>query len=791
MKQTIENKIRFNIILIYLIAAVICGGMIFFLIDLSEDIDNQKKNVEQYYTDLSQIEELTRLVNEAQLEANLYISTKRFVHLTTFRESLGKIEHQMDSIRINKTDSLPGALFEEFSILLKRKERIIGQLNKQFTNRQATIPVVHNKLQTDEPELQFDSIQITTTTVRDTVIKTESKRNFLQKVSDIFSRGQKRDTVITITTPVVETMTIAVPDSIDATSEVIAMTEQVRMDYESRITSIENQVVQLVVADQEISSGMSNLLLQLYSNIIYTRLSEVQKSEEWLRKNNTISIISGIVALLLILLFIILAIRNVNKGLQARKSLEEANILTKQLMDSRHKLLLSVSHDIKTPLNSILGYLELTKNPGDLSPKEIASMQRSGKHILSLLENLLEFSSLEQGTLRMTQTSFNLHELCSETVEMFAPLARQKNLVFDFEFNFNHRLSVSSDPLKIKQIIINILSNAVKYTSKGSIRFVVEHRDERLEILVIDSGAGIPEGQINHIFEPFTRVDKNNTLAEGTGFGMYVVKGLIDLLKGTIAIRSTEGKGTTVEIRIPATGVVVTEELFSYRLVAIDDDPSFLTMLRDMLVRLGHQVLTYSSLAQLRQDVEEIKTYDLLLTDLEMGNISGMDVLGLVREYHLHLPVVVMTGRGDFNHEQAVALGFNDYLRKPVGMTSLNALLSGKTNVGDRNEFELLNEMFDNDQEAIREVLEEFVRVTNENIILLKQALSDDNFTRAQGLCHKMLPMCMQVGAEEIIPILKKMDSLRNETADKYPEWKEEITILIEKAKGLVGRCSI
>jgi len=791
MKQTIENKIRFNIILVYLIAAVICGGMIFFLMNLSEDIDNQKKNVEQYYTDLSQIEELTRLVNEAQLEANLYISTKRFAHLTIFRESLGKIEHQIDSIRINKTDSLPGALFEEFSILLKRKERIIGQLNKQFTNRQAKIPVVHNKLQTDEPELQFDSIQITTTTVRDTVIKSESKRNFLQKVSDIFSRGQKRDTVITITTPVVETMTIAVPDSVDTTSEVIAMTEQVKMDYESRITSIENQVVQLVVADQEISSGMSNLLLQLYSNIIYTRLSEVQKSEEWLRKNNTISIISGIVALLLILLFIILAIRNVNKSLQARKSLEEANILTKQLMDSRHKLLLSVSHDIKTPLNSILGYLELTENAGDLSPKEITSMQRSGKHILSLLENLLEFSSLEQGTLHMTQSAFNLHELCSETVEMFAPLARQKNLVFDSEFNFNHRLSVSSDPLKIKQIIINILSNAVKYTSKGSIRFVVEHRDEELEILVIDSGAGIPEGQLDHIFEPFTRVDKNNTLAEGTGFGMYVVKGLINLLKGTIAIRSTEGKGTTVEILIPAPGVVVTEEAFSYRLVAIDDDPSFLTMLRDMLVRLGHQVLTYSSLSELRQDMEEIKTYDLLLTDLEMGDISGMDVLGLIREQHLNLPVVVMTGRGDFDRGQAVALGFTDYLRKPVGMASLNTLLSGKTDVDDRNEFELLNEMFDNDQEAIREVLNEFVRVTNENIILLEQALSDDNFTRAQGLCHKMLPMCMQVGAEEIIPILKKMDSLRNEAADKFPEWKKEITILIEKVKGLIGRCSI
>lgn len=813
MKQTIENRIRFNILLIYLLAALICGGMIYFLIIFREDIDQQKRNVEQYYTDLSRIEELTRLVNQAQSEANLYISTKRSVHLATFRESLDMIEQQVGSIRVNETDSLPGLLFEEFSLLLKQKERIISQLNRQFTTPKAA-PPAPPALTASEPRQRIDSVRVISTVIRDTVIKSESKRNFLQKVSDIFSRGQKRDTVITIKAPIVETITLAAPDSTDTASAMRAVAEQVKADYEYRITSIEDQVIRLVVADQEISSAMSTLLLRLYSNLIHSRLDEVQESEAWLRKNNRISIASGIIALLLILLFVILAIRNVNKSLRARQSLEEAHALTRQLMDSRHKLLLSISHDIKTPLSSILGYLELTRTAHDLSSKEIASMQRSGKHILALLENLFEFSSLEQGSLYMTQTAFNLYQLCDETTEMFAPLARQKNLSFETDFSFPATLSVLSDPLKVKQIIINILSNAVKYTSAGRIHFAVSHHDDSLRVIVSDSGAGIPAEQISHLFKPFTRIDKNNTLAEGTGFGLYVVKGLVDLLQGRIDIHSAEGQGTTVELLIPAPTAPSEATFASRRILAIDDDPAFLIILRDLLTRLGHTLVGCSSPVELEQLVKTTpQPFDFILTDLEMGNLSGVDILRRVRAADALLPVIVMTGRGDYNRQQALDLGFDDYLPKPVSLASLGRLFGRqpKTEIVDTLEksgteiandfekprveavspFESLNELFRHDREAIREVLNEFARVTAENIVLLEQALSQNDFARAQAVCHKMLPMFMQVGAQESVPVLQQMDSLRGESADRFPQWREAVITLIEQARRLIEKCLI
>ena len=194
-------------------------------------------------------------------------------------------------------------------------------------------------------------------------------------------------------------------------------------------------------------------------------------------------------------------------------------------MESRHKLLLSVSHDIKTPLSSILGNVELMDKTGN--EKEFSSIQQSADHILNLLNNLLEYSSLEQGKLQIRNESFNLRQICDETAEMFRPIAKHKNLDFVYEPDMEEDSFILSDRLKIKQILSNIISNGIKYTLEGSVRFKARTGRNLVVFDITDTGVGIPPDKLEDVFKPFVRIETYNQFAEGSGYGMSVVKGLV------------------------------------------------------------------------------------------------------------------------------------------------------------------------------------------------------------------------------------------------------------------------
>ena len=441
--------------------------------------------------------------------------------------------------------------------------------------------------------------------------------------------------------------------------------------------------------------------------------------------------VGGIVALGLILLFILLIIYDVNKGKEARERLRE-------VMESRHKLLLSVSHDIKSPLGSILGYLEL----GRQEDEDIKSMQNSARHILALLENLLEFSSLEQGSLQLTSSTFSLDELNEEISQMFIPLATKKELYFSSSLNSARLIS---DPMKIKQIIINLVSNAIKYTSEGTIRLQTTYDEGLLTIVVSDTGAGIPDDKLEEIYEPFSRVESNNALAHGTGLGMYVVKGLIELLGGTIQVRSQVDKGTKVTVTIPCSEAKVRIQKGTKKIAVYDDDPVMAQIAGNMLIQLGHKVVDSDC--------------DVILTDMEMGDRTGMDILASAGS----IPVVVMTGHSDFTAEKAAQLGFEAFLPKPFTLESLREIFGEGETVG--------NSFLDEDDEGIMEM---FRTSTTENHRLLKEALAYDDFNKAQAVCHKMIPMFVLLGYPD--EALRRMDAQRGQS---YEGWRDDVKIVL------------
>ena len=781
MKQRLEDKIRINAVLAYLIVAALCGVMVFYIYKAKKEIDSHRQYIEQSYLPLRLTHELAYAVNQAQSEANFFIITKQSSYLQRFRDNSILVGTLIDSLfTYMPLDTARQRLLLSLRELLLQKEKIAATLQEQLA-AQNPLDSLNKKMQ-EYALLNFGDSLFVAIRKKDTIINITPQRGFWQRLSNVFSPSKSIDTLRRVNTLNADTLLKAVDIRKHILEELNRSLTQASRKYKLKINAIEREIAQLILTDQKISLQISTILKEFHYQTSANTLEKVKESEERINKNYNLIILGGIAALLLILIFILLIISDVNKGYAARKALERANERTRQIMESRHRLLLSVSHDIKTPLNSILGYLELWEDAQHIDKTALFSMQNSGKHILALLENLLGFSSLEQGTLQVTENEFNLYDLCAETTEMFRPLAQQKQLAFHSSLTIDKNFSVYSDRLKIKQIIINILSNAIKYTTKGEVCFEVKANNELTDFIVSDTGAGIPQDQHNNIFEAFSRVADNVKLAEGSGLGMFVVKGLVELLNGTIDISSTVGKGTRITVSIPLKTTIINTVFKAKHVLLIDDDFSFLSLLKDMLIKLGHSVDLCHTIAEINECISHISDYDMVITDMEMGEISGRDILTQVKKSNVHIPVIIMTGHGDYNSITAAEQQFDGYLAKPVDLNSLALLLGSKINKPVA--LTSLEEMFDSDKVAIREILDIFITSTTNNIDSLNTALANNDFNTAQHICHKMLPMFLQLNITNVSNLLKKMDLAHD---NEYPQWKEDVKMIIEGSRIVIN----
>ncbi len=549
MKKNIEYKIRFKAVAVYIMVGLVCSGMLIYLHKIRRDTDNRLKDIEGYYHIITLGNSLAGAVNQAQSEANLYVTTREDTHILAFRHQLKSVDRLADSLTTLRDQSGPDETLRHITVMLREKENTVLALTQLF-KRKNPLDAINRKLQTYKPEKLIDTIQFLAT-VKDTTIASPSKKKFWQRVANVFTPDKAADTVISITTMQADSIQI-IPDTRTAMiREICRDAEKASLHYTSSIAALEDEVGRLTVTDQEISLQISTLVYQLYQDINTESIAKIKESRLRISNNYRLIFSGGLLALILVLIFIILIINDVNKGYATRKALEAANERTRRIMESRHQLLLAVSHDIKTPLSSILWYLDMQKGKGEEENKELKSMRCSGLHILAMIDNLLNFSRLEQGGLEVSKQSFNVMELCREVQDLFTPLIQYSKLDFICKFNISEQLTVYSDKMKIRQILINILSNATKYTAEGSVMFKVEYRNNCLRFRICDTGTGIPEEEREKLFQPFVRMAHNCTLSGGSGFGLYVVKGLITLLKGGISLQSKTGKGTTIDIVIP------------------------------------------------------------------------------------------------------------------------------------------------------------------------------------------------------------------------------------------------
>ena len=306
---------------------------------------------------------------------------------------------------------------------------------------------------------------------------------------------------------------------------------------------------------------------------------------------------------------------------------------------------------------------------------------------------------------------------------------------------------------------------------------------------ITDTGVGIPPDKLEEVFKPFVRIETYNQFAEGSGYGMSVVKGLVDLLGGEIQIESEVDKGSHFEVRIPV-GVVESspdakEELVdnkkSLNILIIDDDNTLLSVIDTMLHRLGHQAIPCRSKSDVEGAVAQIADYDYILTDREMGALTGNDILHIFKEADTNKPVILMTGRIEYTNEKAKKEGFEGFLQKQFNLKQLESLFGNvATSESEKDtafpDFPAFSEMMGNDKEAMTDILTVFVQSTANDLVSMNTLIEQSDFVEMQALCHKMLPMFIQL--ERDTTFLARMNAMRgkDETEEDYPNWKEDAT---------------
>ena len=383
-----------------------------------------------------------------------------------------------------------------------------------------------------------------------------------------------------------------------------------------------------------------------------------------------------------------------------RRAKEETRKV-EELIRSQNRFFSSMSHEIRTPINSILGLNEIILRQEDASDeivRDAENIQGAGRMLLALINDILDFSKIEAGRMDIVPINYSVSSMLSEIVNMIWLYAQQKGLEFKIEVDPTIPTELFGDEVRIKQILVNLLNNAVKYTKEGSVTLHIEKEDTTMDSVlllfsVIDTGMGIKQDAIPYLFDAFQRLDEQKTVGiEGTGLGLSIVKQLVDLMDGRITVNSVYTQGSTFmvelwqkvtnseavgEISIAGLSVERSENRYQAgfmtvdaRILVVDDNEMNLEVEKKLLSGTGLTVDTVLS-GEEALSMTLSTRYDLILMDHLMPGMDGVECMQFIRKQsgglNNNVPIIVLTANaGSENRELYAGSGFDGYLVKPV-----------------------------------------------------------------------------------------------------------------------------
>ena len=704
------------------------------------------------------------------------------------------------------------------SSLLKEEQRNLKQLSDAMAGR-PTQNYLQNKvknLNTGKDSILVHSKAPQTHEAKKTTVEVlKTRRGFFRRLADAFKKehaetlsvkqDSNRAVIDSVTTPV------NVAENVANILEQIDKKEKVATQDHKQSINKEMEELKMVSAKLALRSAkhLSDVHQREKDNMqeAIKKAMEARKHLLWQME------LLAIVAFFAIVIMIWFIWRDARKERIYRENLEAANEEIQRIMNQRERLLLTITHDIKAPAASISGFIDLMKayvsNPQGIEC--LQNIKNSATHLSHLVASLLDYHQLENGLMKVQPTSFSPAQLVAESVEGMKLRAEEKGLEISFECKMKGMEYFRADAFRIRQILDNLVSNAIKYTDRGSVTIQAQVSEilgkPTLTLSVKDTGKGMTDEEKQKVFQAFTRL-KSAQGIEGTGLGLSITQELVSLLGGEIILHSTLGKGSTFIVTIPiepapkeesqemapsemkhdpspdsaqdkegqnsgshqVTDIKKKPEFANHKILILDDDKLQLQLLQEMLRRIVGDTWQVFACNHVMDALTTLHNEQpaLMLMDIEMPEMNGMDMIAHIN--HTNMMVVAMTAHDTSILEQLLKAGFDDCLFKPFSMEKLSDILGIESQPDSSLQPVLSSQQKSNpqldsllafaggDEEAAKEILDTVKQELAAHLENLKEAIEEESLStdRIGKAAHKLLPIAtmMQMGCLEELKAL-------------------------------------
>lgn len=752
-------------------------------------------------------EENKKILMISNVVTNLYTSEAvgRAAMLTESKSSIREYHRLLDSINAEietiKTDAEENQLakFDSIQMLLQKKRRSISEIlnfRKKYShenNLDKAITKIYN--------------------VKDSLVL-----NF-QPISRARNNSQIRKFLDNVLNPHQRDSLSILPVSND--SLVLAF-EKIISDVVTKENRIKSQLFmreqKLLDENRVISDQLRNVLTSVEKEILQKSYQKINDSKYAISKTTKNIAWIGAAALLLVLLFGLIIIRDLNINQKYRQQLERLNSEKEDLLRSKTMLLATVTHDIQTPLGSVIGFSDLLKNT-PVTPKQLQyldNIRHSSHYILKLVNDLIDFSKLENNKIKIEAINFNFKDLIENTCQPLVPNAANKGIQLRWDVPEELDALYISDPYRIKQVLTNLVTNAIKFTQEGSVSVSVSKDADWISIAVTDTGIGIPKNKQKAVFKEFTQAHSGiEKKFGGTGLGLTIAKRIMELLGGSISLESKEHTGSTFTVKIPNVkapdqnrhSVSYNQEkrydyLENKQLLIVDDDPMQLKLMEEIFANYPVSVTTTTDASKVVALLKQ-NHFDLVLSDIQMPKMDGFELVEKIKQDTSirEIPVIALTGKRDLIQEDFIRKGFITFHPKPIQLDKLlqqlQAIFEGNTPVEIKYDTAVesteklynlssLNQFTQNDKTALNNIIKVFIKSSTENMEALNTAAQNNDWDAVAQLAHRLIPMLKQMEAyaivDRLIPLEDKTLDLK--AADRTVYLKtltDQMNNLIEK----------
>lgn len=795
MRYKSKNRFTLKIVLSYIVLGVLATLAAFFIYNefksyasATNQGDSNKKLLEtnRLLTQLYDAENLSKLALQTKNPVDLQSYAQKVDSITQFIESLKPLAKNSKGDQISKLDSVQGLLKQK--VFNNAELRNLKVKNESKTSLDSVLKAFH--------EMEVDMGRIT-------------PESFALNFDNLPPKTQEyiKEYVAILNKNIPNADGNVDAKNIDSILEVSkAILSKAKTQTASAERTVLQKELEIYRTDLELSQKMRSILSDFEREMAQNAYLDNIKQEQALKKSSRLAVGAVILGLITVILFTLMISKDYWKVQEYRKRLEKAKKYSESLLKSREQLISTVSHDLRTPLNTIRGYSDLIGQSG-LDPKQLNYLKKiksSSTYVENLVNDLLDYSKLEAGKIQLEKVPFTLSQLIEETAVDFEEIQSKKGVSLQLEIANNLKTPINNDPFRIRQILSNLIGNAFKFTNTGYVKVsaMVEEKNKTkwVRINVEDTGIGIPAEKQEAIFQEFTQVGESSQKAPfGYGLGLTISRKLTELLGGSLSLKSEVNKGSVFTVHIPVefSNIEIIENHVNesipqsqdLSILVIDDDENMLGLIAEVC-KINHiQTTAFTNFDDF--DLSKINMFDAVLTDIQMPSVDGFTVLKALKRAGYNKPVTAMTGQQISNKTPFFEAGFSDVLQKPFKANTLLKVLKSAEQVNATNQipdtdssmFTISNiSPFLDDFESIRDVLQVFSDNSSKNMQLLLAAVGDKDYSDIRAISHKMLPMFRQLEVQKAIDLLETLENITDEIQGKKVfEMLSDLKIVLSK----------